>query len=209
MTAQGRAADFNIIVKSIIDLVTNKDPLPWPFIPPIIGTVLGAMVGIPLGVLFSGPIVGIVNGLLGGVVSANTTKTTRPNQSLQRSGRSGLIAGISIGLITALGFGLIVGLLTNPSVGLITGICLGATVGTYAALTSGCTAFLVHYTLRYLLYLNNDIPFRYVRFLNYACDRAFLYRTGPGYIFSYHMLLEHFANLADKDIERISTELDR
>lgn len=172
----------------------------------IIGALLGAISGFLLGVVFSGPVFGILNGLLGGVVAANITKMIRPSQSIQRSGIFGLIAGISIGAITTIGFGVITGMLTNSSLGRITGICLGTIVGTYAALTSGGTAFLAHYALRLLLYLNGDIPFRYVRFLEYACGRILLHRIGPGYIFIHRMLLEHFASLTDEDIKRITAE---
>ncbi len=49
--------------------------------------------------------------------------------------------------------------------------------------------------MRFILYRNGDIPWNYVRFLDYAADRIFLRKVGGGYIFIHRMLMEYFAAL--------------
>jgi hypothetical protein len=46
-----------------------------------------------------------------------------------------------------------------------------------------------------MLYRHNDIPWHYTRFLDYAAERIFLQKVGPGYIFIHRLLLEYFAQL--------------
>ena len=51
------------------------------------------------------------------------------------------------------------------------------------------------------------IPWNYAHFLDYCHERIFLRNVGGGYIFIHRMLLEHFANMTDEDIERIATSI--
>jgi hypothetical protein len=50
-----------------------------------------------------------------------------------------------------------------------------------------------HFTLRLILYYNNQIPWNYARFLNYATDRLLLQRVGGRYRFIHRLVQEHFA----------------
>ena len=69
------------------------------------------------------------------------------------------------------------------------GLIIGVSVG----LILGGIAVLQHYTLRFLLRVNQFLPFRLIPFLNYCVDRIFLRRVGGGYIFIHRLLMEHFA----------------
>jgi hypothetical protein len=55
--------------------------------------------------------------------------------------------------------------------------------------------FIQHFSLRFVLYRNNYIPWNYVRFLDYAADRILLRKVGAGYIFVHRLLLDYFAKL--------------
>lgn len=66
--------------------------------------------------------------------------------------------------------------------------------------------WLRHYLLRALLWSESAIPFRLMRFLNYASERMLLRRVGSGYIFMHRLLLEFFASLTNDDIKRLVAE---
>ncbi len=71
----------------------------------------------------------------------------------------------------------------------------GLGTGVSAGLIYGGLAFIQHFILRFLLWLNNCAPLNYPRFLDYAADRILLRKVGGGYIFIHRMLLEYFASL--------------
>ena len=76
---------------------------------------------------------------------------------------NGLIYGLILGLI----IGLFFGLFFDPKMGVI---CSGA-------------ACIQHISVRLILYLNDQIPWDYTRFLDYAVERMFLQRLGMRYQF--------------------------
>ncbi|MCO6490789.1 MAG: hypothetical protein J5I98_20395 [Phaeodactylibacter sp.] len=47
----------------------------------------------------------------------------------------------------------------------------------------GAQGYIRHYLIRHLLYKENFIPRRYVRFLEYCCRLGYLRRVGGGYSF--------------------------
>ena len=172
-------------------------------------------------VLSAGLTVGLSVGLIVAIFrgldfQTSNVEMTKPNQAIQRSGAMSLIAGIGFGLIIGSPVGFIIGLMVGLSVGLsigllaglIMGVFVGLIVGLKRAYVHGGEAYVGHYLFRYFLYLNGDIPFRYVRFLDYATDRIFLHRVGPSYLFIHRLIMEHFASLTDEDIERITAGLD-
>ncbi len=59
---------------------------------------------------------------------------------------------------------------------------------------SGINAFINHYTLRWMLAREGNLPFyRYDKFLDYANDLVILRKVGGGYRFTHDMLRQHLA----------------
>ena len=81
------------------------------------------------------------------------------------------------------------GVFSRLSLGLLSGLLSGLLGG----LRFGGYACLHHFALRLVLWHEDFAPFNYVRFLNYATARIFLYKAGGGYVFVHRMLLEYFA----------------
>jgi hypothetical protein len=109
-----------------------------------------------------------------------------------------LIVGLIYGLIYMLIWGLVGGLYGGP-IGALFGGLVGALVG---GLVGGLLIRLYapggvisRFASRFILSLNGDIPWNYVRFLDYATERVFLRKVGGGYIFIHRMLMEYFASL--------------
>ncbi len=79
-------------------------------------------------------------------------------------------------------------------------------------LVFGGYAVIQHFFLRISLVSDKFIPWRYISFLDYACDRIFLRKIGGGYIFIHRFLMEYFANLSSslsesqREIEEIVEE---
>jgi len=68
---------------------------------------------------------------------------------------------------------------------------LGAMMMWWLPESNGGGSYYRHYILRWLLYRAGCIPYRYVRFLDFACRLGFLRRVGGGYTF-YHRELRDF-----------------
>src|SRR5437868_5049159 len=103
------------------------------------------------------------------------------------------LGGLSIGLLGGLSIGLLGGL----SVGLLGGLSAGLL---FVLLPYGGDACIQHVVLRSLLTRYNHAPLNYARFLDYCADRIFLRKVGGGYIFIRRLLMEHFANLTEDDL---------
>jgi hypothetical protein len=168
------------------------------------GLILGLMIGLTFGLIFGQvnglvfiPVFGLAGGLIGGFLIALIggfkpgirEMKTIPNQgirlSLYYAIRSGILAGLMMGipltLITRdLGLGL--------AYGLLTGIAL--------SMYFGGLEVIEHGILRAILAAKGYAPLNYVRFLDYAADELnFLQKVGGGYIFIHRYLLEYFAAL--------------
>lgn len=65
------------------------------------------------------------------------------------------------------------------------------------------------YSSRVYLACQNILPLNLNDFLNFNVDRIILQQAGNGYIFIHRLLLEHFANMTDKDIERLVKEIEQ
>ncbi|MBV7334629.1 hypothetical protein KFU94_41610 [Chloroflexi bacterium TSY] len=65
-----------------------------------------------------------------------------------------------------------------------------------------------HVILRLALWRKGFTPWNYSRFLDYCHDRILLQKVGGGYIFIHRMLMDHFANMTDEDIERIVSSIE-
>jgi hypothetical protein len=77
-------------------------------------------------------------------------------------------------------------------------------VGLIVGLIGGGDVVSKHCILRIGLRWKGHIPWNYARFLDYATGLIFLCKVGGGYIFVHRLIMEHFAALDEKDIERIT-----
>ncbi len=117
-------------------------------------------------------------------------KTINPNQGIWRSRNNALMVTFGIWIIT----GLAVLLMARPEEILMRWFSF-TTYGLIAGLLLGGIACIEHFILRFILYINKNIPWNYARFLNYATKYGFLRKVGGGYVFVHPMLLEHFAKM--------------
>ena len=109
--------------------------------------------------------------------------------------------GMRCSLRSALFMGLVSGLLLSPPIVLLDPNDswpgewpeYALEIGFIFGLGKGGFAYFQHFILRFLLWHNNDAPFRYIRFLDFAAERILLRKVGGGYIFVHRMLLEYFA----------------
>jgi eukaryotic-like serine/threonine-protein kinase len=90
------------------------------------------------------------------------------------------------------------------SSGLFFGLLFGLLVGLSGGLLGGGNAAIRHLALRTLLWHYNYIPCNYANFLDYCHKRILLRKVGGGYIFIHQLLLEHFKNMTNEDIECIA-----
>lgn len=154
--------------------------------------------GLGLGVisaLFSGGVLC----LIGGLHEMDIIERINPSQIFWQSALKTVVVGGVGGLVSGFIFAaftyfsdhsgdIISNYMSNtllpvaPFVGILGGLSF--------ALRYGGIALISHFTLRYILYRNGDIPWNYIRFLDYAADRIFLRKVGGGYIFIHRMLME-------------------
>jgi hypothetical protein len=80
------------------------------------------------------------------------------------------------------------------------GIGLGAVL--FLGFTFGGEAVIKHYLLRLMFYLNSDLPWKLVPFLQYATDRIFLQKRGGSYAFIHKLLQENFAAMGKNKAEK-------
>lgn len=124
-------------------------------------------------------------------------QTTYPGQRINFSIKSfffsflivALIAALIAALIVKLGVRLIIGMNGWLGLVLVIGLILALVVG----MNFGGASVIQHYILRFILSLDNLLPFRLIPFLDYCVDLIFLRRVGGGYIFVHRLLMEHFA----------------
>jgi hypothetical protein len=185
----------------------------------VAGLVLGPVLGGLLFVLVFVVVALSPGWLFGGLITDQIVNRTVPNEGIQRSLRNALISvpifGLAFGLYGGL-FGLlwellfelasgplnklvrlpgqVLGLLGTNG-GLLFGLLFGLAGGLDGWMRNGGSAYLKHYVLRFLLWLNDYAPPNYIRFLDYATERVFLRKVGGGYIFTHRLLMEYFAML--------------
>ncbi len=143
----------------------------------------------------------LVSGLSSDMLDARTL--VRPNQGIWSSARNSVLVGFLFGIIGALPFGLLFGPIFSTQAnlsGLLSSLLLymltgGVICGLIVGLSNGGIACIQHIVLRLFLCCSGQIPWNYVRFLDYAADRILLRKVGGGYIFIHRLLLEHFAGL--------------
>jgi len=72
-------------------------------------------------------------------------------------------------------------------------LCIALTLGLFAGMHRGGWVVISHGVLRLLLAVTGRLPLRLVQMLDRASDRAWLRKTGGGYIFIHDELREHLA----------------
>ena len=116
-----------------------------------------------------------------------------PNQGIHRSAWNALVGGLVVGLVGGVVGGVVGGLIGGGAGGLFIGLFLGMISGMTVGLNAGGKACLKHIALRLLLVRSGSIPWKYVKFLNYAVKLMLLRKVGGGYTFIHRILLEYFA----------------
>ena len=160
----------------------------------IVGGLLWGLCGAPFGAIYGGVRYGILK------------SKAQPNQGIMLSVRNSLLAGIGIGsLVGILGFLLRAEDLFRQvaHVGFVVRLSLqlGLFGGVIACLWFGGMDVLQHIALRFLIWRSGAAPLDYPRFLDHAAKLIFLQKVGGGYIFMHRLLLEHFAALAEGEME--------
>ena len=149
----------------------------------------------------------LADGLAQSLRFGQIEKASTPYQRLYLSIRNAITIIISVELLFAviswlasflleggnnvLPFGLELGRINEVNIGLVVGFVLGLPL----AVRYGGNAFIQHFLIRYVLSLNGFLPWRLVKFLDYATDLIFLHRVGEGYIFIHRTFMEHFAEM--------------
>ena len=183
---------IDIRIFSLIDLIG------WVAISLFAFLALGMGMGFAGGII-GGFVFGFLWGLFEGIYSQDLESKKVPNQGIYKSAVNAIVIGIFSGLL----IGLILGVFSLLSATIysldmtpgpiITGLSYGLMFGYVTAITRGGGACIQHFSVRFILYCNDFIPWNYARFLDYATERLFLQKVGGGYIFIHRMLLEHFA----------------
>lgn len=106
-----------------------------------------------------------------------------------------MVVGLAVVLFFVLVFVLYFLLVNELVLGLVIGLVLGLVLGLGFGLTSGLGVFEQHFALRFRLWRVGAMPWRYVRFLDYAAECILLRKVGGGYIFVHRLLLDYFASL--------------
>jgi hypothetical protein len=137
----------------------------------------------------------IISGLLNGLKAKPFSQILYPRQRIDLSIRNFLSVFFMYGLIVGVILGLFFGFTSGLPIGLFAGLLGGLSCGLVIGFFFGGRAIVQHYTLRYILALNNLLPWRLVPFLDHCVDLIFLRRVGGGYIFVHRLLMEHFAEM--------------
>ncbi len=149
----------------------------------IISLLVGLLMGLALGL-----------GELFSPFSLKDDLRTRPNEGIYRSGKYALKFCLPGLIIMLIGFSLQNMLKytiyeTIKTYHLV--IFLGVFMFFLLFCNNGGSTYYHHYILRWLLYRSGYAPFRYGRFLEFACRLGFLKRIGGGYTF-FHRELRDF-----------------
>ncbi|MGW1068934.1 hypothetical protein ACWD4F_30995 [Streptomyces aureus] len=157
----------------------------------VLGLALGLIYGLAAG-LVSGLALGLASGLITGVplaINVPPSKEAHPWELL----RDDLVVGLTLALVDGLTLGLAAGLAS----GLMTGLALGLGAGLMAGLACGLTSGVVRRYAVFLLCSRNQLPFRLVRFLDWACEAGLLRYSGPAYQFRHRELQRWLADHPD------------
>jgi hypothetical protein len=179
----------------------------------IVGLAVGLAVGIVNGIVWKDAAMGLADGLvlwlavgieasvilflIWGVSIGEINTKTVPNQGIWRSAGNALRFGVTIWLTGGV---IMTAILWSfpawgPSYALSFGIGGGFVLILVGGLLYGGIACIQHVVLHTILWRAQNIPWRYVSFLDYCVDLLFLRKIGGGYIFIHRFLMEYFAGL--------------
>ena len=177
----------------------------------IIVAIVLVLLIIIIGGLISGLVFGALGALLGGIIGGLSgtrmkAKDKTPNEGVHRSGINAFWTGIIAwgtswfisGFIFLPLYQLTVLLQTQTSSGQAfigsfgSTLSLAVAMGVFVGLWYGGVSFIKHYTLRFLLWREEQVPRDIVQFLDYGVDLIFLHRVGGEYRFFHNELQEHF-----------------
>jgi eukaryotic-like serine/threonine-protein kinase len=150
-----------------------------------------------LGLVF-GLTCGVVSGMIGGFTDTVKAGKVSPNQGVKLSRQNALVISLvclPLGLI----WGLVSEILVNGAV-LRAGLAYALLGGLVGGLNRGGSAFIKHYALRLVLWLNGYTPLNFIKFLDHCAKLILLKKVGGGYIFVHRMLLEYFADLTTEPV---------
>ncbi len=154
---------------------------------------------------------GLAFGLAGGIVYGFgdelhaddiSSKPVIPNQGIHRSLGTAWRVGAVGGALGGAVYATIFALLADPGRWPVDAFRFGGFFALVLALSLflafGGYACISHFALRFVLWRSGAIPWRYVRFLDYATERVFLHRVGGGYLFLHRVVQNHFASAVDR-----------
>lgn len=121
---------------------------------------------------------------------------------LRASRRNVLIVGPVFGVV----FGLVFGLAFGPVLGLVLGLGGGLAFGLFSRGGGEALKFDI---LRFLLWREGAIPWRYFRFLKNASDLLLLEQVGGTVRFRHLLLRDYFAELTPERIGELAVRIDR
>jgi transcriptional regulator with XRE-family HTH domain/DNA polymerase III delta prime subunit len=178
---------------------------------------------IPYG-LHYGAVFGSISGLIVGTAALLTGMITsswssamipedqhiRPNEGITFSAQNALLGAFVFALLGAIasgiacwvGFGIVGGLMTWTVMAKAFAVMFAILFFLTFALAQGGIAWIQHYVLRLYLWRNDAIPFNSVRFLDTAVDYSLLRKVGGGYMFTHHLMMDHFVQLYRKQKQR-------
>ena len=151
--------------------------------------------------LLTVPILTLAGAVFGGLTGRIVPTTTLPNQGIRLSAINAAVLGGSVGLFFALLGGIVGWLLAGVTAGL-TLVAYGSFFGLLAAIWYGGLDVIKHFSLRFILYRNGRMPWRYAQFLDYATERILMRHVGGGFIFIHRLLADYLANLAGDSMNK-------
>jgi len=126
--------------------------------------------------------------ILGGLRGHRVESKSEPNQGIRLSIRNAMLAA----LISAFSIGLLAWVLWDRTIALLTTLIV---IFLVLPLYGGSNV-VNHYLVRFFLWRDKNVPWRYVDFLDYASRLTFLTKVGNGYIFMHRLLGEWLASQA-------------
>jgi hypothetical protein len=142
-----------------------------------------------------------IRGLRG--LDINIKERNVVNLGIKNSAKNALLCALIfalLGFLIGFVFELIIDV-QNPAVRtlaarwILSGIIVGLVGALFGGLFGGLLACIQHFTLRLIIAFHGDMPWRYVRFLNYPTKQRFLQREGGRYRFIHPLLQKHFTTI--------------
>lgn len=166
----------------------------------VLGTgVMGCFVG-------AATLSGVTCALLGLDRRSVTRSEQRADYALRRTARYALWLGGAVFATIFLLFMLYLGVFTftasDSTLLVLFGVFFSATMALLAWLQYGGLTLVQHYLLRLLCGYWRWLPWRPIRFLDYASERILLHKVGNSYIFVHRILMEYFAELRAVETRR-------